>query len=181
MGLFDKNFKEISSAQLFAIIGGIISGIVLAIYMDKIFLIPGMLIIIPGFLEMRGNISGTFASRISSGLFLGIINPSKPNKKIIKGNLRGSFILATIVSLVLGLVAFAFNYFIMGVFTPTIILVPLFAGILSNLILNKVTLLATLYFFKKGHDPNNIMGPFVTTAGDVISTLCLLAVILIVI
>lgn len=181
MGLFDKNFREIFSAQIFAIIGGIIAGVILAVYMDKIFLIPGMLIIIPGFLEMRGNISGTFASRISSGLFLGVINPSKLNKKIISGNLKGSFILAVIVSLALGLLAFAFNYFVTGVVTPVIILVPLLAGILSNFILNRLALFATIYFFRKGHDPNNIMGPFVTTAGDVISTICLLLVILLVI
>ncbi|HUW43406.1 MAG TPA: magnesium transporter [Bacillota bacterium] len=181
MGLFDKNFKEIFSAQLFAIIGGIIAGVVLAVYMDKIFLIPGMLIIIPGFMEMRGNISGTFASRISSGLFLGVINPSKPDKKIIRGNLRGSFILALIVSLALGLVAFIFNYLVMGVLAAKIIIVTLLAGILSNFILNRLTLFTTIYLFKKGHDPNNIMGPFVTTAGDIISTLSLLVIILLII
>jgi len=178
MVLFDKNFKEIFSAQFFAIIGGLIAGVVLAVYVDKIFLIPGMLIIIPGFMEMRGNISGTFASRISSGLFLGIINPYKLNKKIIRGNLRGSFILAIIVSLALGLIAFAFNYIIMGIITPEIILIPLLAGILSNFILNRLTLFTTIYLFKKGHDPNNIMGPFITTAGDVISIISLLVVIL---
>ena len=181
MGLFDKNFREIFSAQIFAIIGGIIAGVVLAIYMDKIFLIPGMLIIIPGFMAMRGNISGTFASRISSGLFLGVINPSKLNKKIINGNLKSSFALATIVSLALGLLAFAFNYLIIGVIAPEIILIPLLAGILSNFILNRLTVFTTIYLFKKGHDPNNIMGPFVTTAGDVISTVSLLIVILLII
>jgi len=181
MGLFDKNFREIFSAQIFAIIGGIIAGVILAIYMDKIFLIPGMLIIIPGFMAMRGNISGTFASRISSGLFLGVINPSKLNRKIINGNLRGSFALAIIVSLALGLLAFAFNYLIIGVIAPEIILIPLLAGILSNFILNRLTVFTTIYHFKKGHDPNNIMGPFVTTAGDVISTISLLVVILLII
>jgi len=181
MGLFDKNFREIFSAQIFAIIGGIIAGVILAIYMDKIFLIPGMLIIIPGFMAMRGNISGTFASRISSGLFLGVINPSKLNRKIINGNLRGSFALAIIVSLALGLLAFAFNYLIIGVIAPEIILIPLLAGILSNFILNRLTVFTTIYLFKKGHDPNNIMGPFVTTAGDVISTISLLVVILLII
>ncbi len=181
MSLFDKNFKEIFSAQLFAVIGGIIAGVVLAVYMDKIFLIPGMLIIIPGFLEMRGNISGTFASRITSGLFLRIIDPAKKNKKIIRGNLKGSFILALIVSLTLGLLAFAFNYLIMGVVVPEIILVPLLAGILSNFILNRLALFATIYFFKKGHDPNNIMGPFITTTGDVVSTISLLVVVLLII
>ncbi len=69
----------------------------------------------------------------------------------------------------------------MGILTPEIIMVPLLAGILSNFILNRLALFATIYFFRRGHDPNNIMGPFVTTAGDVISTISLLVVILLVI
>jgi len=181
MSLFDKNFKEIFSAQLFAIIGGLISGIVLAIYVDKIFLIPGMLIIIPGFMAMRGNISGTFASRISSGLFLGVINPYKLDKKIINGNLKGSFALAMIVSLVLGLIAFAFNYIIMGVIAPKIILIPLLAGILSNFILNRLTLASTIYIKFQQHDPNNIIGPFIATIGDITSIVSLLVVILLIV
>ena len=180
MGLFDKNFREIFSAQLFTIIGGLIAGVILAIYVDKIFLVPGMLIIIPGFMAMRGSISGTSASRISSGLFLGVINPSKLNKNIIKGNIKGSFALAMIVSLLLGLLAFAFNYIIMGVVTPKIILIPLLAGILSNFILNRLTIFSTIYLFKKGHDPNNISGPFITTIGDITSIVSLLIIILLI-
>ncbi|MBU2503753.1 MAG: magnesium transporter [Nanoarchaeota archaeon] len=178
--IFDKSFKEIFSAQLFAIVGGIIAGIVLATYREMIFLIPGMLIVIPGFMAMRGNISGTFASRISSGLFLGVIDPNKPDPKIIRGNLTGSFILAIVVSLALGIIASIFNYIIMGVFVYQIVLIPLFAGILSNFILNPMTLFATMYLFKKGHDPNNIIGPVVTTLGDVTSIISLLLVIIII-
>ena len=174
---FDKGFKEILSAQIFAIIGGLIAGVVLAIYTDRIFLIPGMLIILPGFMAMRGNISGTLASRISSGLFLKVINPNKIHTKLIRGNLRGSFTLGIIVSLVLGLIAFILNYFFIGVLTPLIILIPFLAGLISNFLLTPLTLLATIYIFKKGHDPDNIMGPFVTTIGDVTSIISLLIVV----
>jgi len=175
--IFDKSFKEIFSAQLFSIIGGLIAGIVLATYRERIFLVPGMLIVIPGFMAMRGNISGTFASRISSGLFLRVIDPNKMNSDIIKGNLNGSFILAIIISLALGLIASIFTYIVAGIFVYQIILIPLFAGLLSNFVLNPLTLFATVYLFKKGHDPNNIIGPIVTTLGDVTSIVSLLLVI----
>lgn len=175
--LFDKGFKEIFSAQFFAIIGGLIAGVVLAVYTDKIFLVPGMLIILPGFMAMRGNISGTFASRISSGLFLKVISPKNTHTDLVKGNIRGSFTLGVIVSLILGVIAFLFNYFILNVLAPLIIFIPLLAGILSNLILTPLTFFATVYLFKKGHDPNNIIGPFVTTVGDVTSIISLLLVV----
>ncbi len=179
MHIFDLNFKEIFYSQLFSLISGLFGGTLLAIYTDQILIIPGMLILIPGFLEMRGNISGSFASRLSSGLFLHLINPNHKKSRLIKGNLIASFSLAIIVSLIIGLLAFGFNW-IYGNYTPYIIWIPVMAGIISNLIQLPLALVATLYFFKKGYDPNNIMGPFITSTGDVISILSLLLAVMII-
>jgi len=174
MSIFDKNFREIFSSQIVSIIGGLITGTAIAIYTDKLLLIPGMLILLPGFLEMRGNISGSLASRLSSGLFLGVIKPKHYNTKIIRGNLWASFFEAMAVSLALGILAFLFNYFLLGVYTPTIIILPIIAAVIANTIETVLTLFTTFYLFKKGHDPNNIMGPFVTSTGDITSTVALL-------
>jgi mgtE-like transporter len=175
--IFDRNFREILTSQFVSITGGLIAGIALAVYTDKLLLIPGMLILIPGFLEMRGNISGSFASRLSSGLFLGVIKPeqkARTNKKILRGNLLASFALAMIVSGVLGCIALGFNYFVLGIWTPTIIFIALIAGIIANAIEIPLTAFFTFYLFRKGHDPNNIMGPFITSTGDIISIVSLL-------
>lgn len=180
MGIFDNNFKEVFSSQLVSILGGLIVGTILAVYTNKILLIPGMLILLPGFLEMRGNISGSLASRLSSGLFLGVIKKNKINTKIIRGNLIAAILLAIIVSLALGIVTFLFNYFIMNIFTLRIIFLPLIAGIIANIIEVPLTLFVTFYLFKKGHDPNNIMGPFVTSTGDVTSVVSLLVALIII-
>ncbi len=180
MNIFDRGFKEILTSQIVSIIGGIIAGTVLAVYTDKILLIPGMLILLPGFLEMRGNISGTFASRLSSGLFLGVINPKKMHTKLVRGNVLASLLLAILVSLVLGVVAYFFSLLVFDVSTPKIILIPVFAGVLASLVEIPITLLATFFLFRKGHDPNNIMGPFVTSTGDVTSVLSLLVALVLI-
>ena len=177
MKFFDRDFREILSSQLVSLIGGLIAGFLLSVYTDKLLLFPGMFVLLPGFLEMRGNISGSFSSRLSSGLFLRVINPDKIHTKIIEGNLKASFFLAIVVSVFLGIIAMAFNYVIGGVLTPKIILIPVIAGILANAVEIPLTLFVTLYLFKKGHDPNNIMGPFVTSTGDVTSTISLLLVL----
>ncbi len=179
MGLFDSNFREILSSQLVSVAGGLVAGAILAAHTGTLLLLPGMLILLPGFLEMRGNISGSFASRLSSGLFLGVINPNRFSTKLIRGNLAASFFLAVIVSFMLGLLAFAFNYFVIGIFTPKMIIIPVLAGAIANAIEIPLTLFFTFYFFRKGHDPNNIMGPFVTSTGDITSIVALvIAVIL---
>ncbi len=179
MRLFDKEFSELFTSQIISIIGGLIAGTVLLIYTDKLLLIPGMLILLPGFLEMRGNISGTFASRLSSGLFLGVIKPKLRETHLIKGNLVASFFLAVITSLALGLIAYGFNYFVLGISTPNIILLPVIAGIIANAIEIPLTLFTTFYLFKKGHDPNNFMGPFITSTGDITSIVALLIALVI--
>lgn len=180
MDLLDKNFKEIFSAQMVSIFGGLIAGTILAIYADKILLIPGMLILLPGFLEMRGNISGTLASRLSSGLFLGVVQKDGFKAKIIIANILASSFLAVVVSFCLGMIAYFFNYILLGISTPAIVLIPAIAGIIANGVEIPITLAATFYLFKKGHDPNNIMGPFVTSTGDVTSIAALLIALVIV-
>ncbi|MDO8538361.1 MAG: magnesium transporter [archaeon] len=180
MQIFDDSFKDIFSSQLISIFWGLAAGIILAIYTNEILLIPGMLILLPGFLEMRGNISGAAASRISSGMFLGIIKPDAFSSPTVRGNIIASFILAIIISLFLGIVAFAFTLFVFGVFETKIIFIALIAGIIANTVEIAITVTATFYLFKKGHDPNNIMGPFITSTGDLTSIIALLIALVII-
>lgn len=180
MAIFSRSFGDIAISQIVSILGGFIVGITIAIYVDKIILIPGMLIILPGFLEMRGNISGSFASRLSSGLFLGVIKPNEFKTRVIRGNIIASFLLAVVISFALGLVTFLFNLILLKIYAPKIILIPLIAGIIANAIETPLTLFATFYLFRKGHDPNNIMGPFITSTGDITSTVALLVTLAII-
>lgn len=179
MSIFDHNFKEIFSSQIVSQIGGLIAGTVIAIYKDQLLLLPGMLVLLPGFLEMRGNIGGSLSSRISSGLFLGVIHKNKINSKIVRGNLLASFLLGLVISLSLGLIAFLFNYFIFDIMNTKIILLPVLAGILAAIIEVPLALWATFYFFRNKHDPNNIMGPFITTVADIVSVFSLLLVMVV--
>lgn len=180
MNIFDKNFKEILSSELISIIGGLFAGIILAIYTENIFVIPGMLIILPGFLELKGNISGSFSARLSSGLFLKIIDPNKYNTKQIRQNIIASLFLSIFVCLILGFIAFLVNYILFGIYYYKIILIPIIAGIISNIIELPITLFLTFYIFRKGYDPNNIVGPLLTTIGDFVSVIALLFTIFIV-
>jgi len=177
MAFFDNDFKEIFSAQLSSIFGGLIAGTLLAFFTNQLLLVPAMLILLPGFLELRGNISGSFASRISSGLFLGVINPNKLNSRIILSNIIASFVLVFFVSLVLGFFAFIFYFIFTSMLFFKIIFLAVIAGIISNAIEIPLTLILTIYFFKKGHDPNNIMGPFITSTGDIVSIISLVLVL----
>ena len=178
MQIFDKTFKEIISAQTIPLIGGLLAGTILAFFTDQLILIPGLLIILPGFLELRGSVSGSIASRLSSGLFLKAINPRHVPKSIIRGNVLASFFLVTLVSFFLGLIALLATFLLTKIFVWKLLFLPVLAAIIADIIETPITMFLTLYFFRKGHDPNNIMGPFITSTGDLTSVLALVLVIL---
>ncbi|MDO8625145.1 MAG: magnesium transporter [Candidatus Diapherotrites archaeon] len=180
MHLFDANFREMLGGGSIALVGGLFGGALLVAYTNQLFLIPGLLVLLPGFLELRGNISGSFSARLSSGLFLGMVNSHRFKSHVVIENLVASFVLAISALLTLGLLAFAFNYLLLGVVYYEIILIPLLAGILANAVELPLTLFATFYLFNHGHDPSNIMGPFVTTTGDITSILALLLAVMLI-
>lgn len=138
-----------------------------------------MFILIPGFLELRGNISGSLSSRLSSGLFLGVIKPKIKNDHLLNGNVIASFILTILICAILGLLAFLFEYILFGIFYIKIIFIAVFAGFIANAMLIPLSVYFTFYLFRKGHDPNNFMGAILTAFGDVASVVSLIFVVMI--
>ncbi|HLC92619.1 MAG TPA: magnesium transporter [archaeon] len=180
MWLSDKNFHDILYSQLFSVAAGLLAGLALFSYKQELFLLPGLLILLPGFLEMRGSISGSFASRISSGLFLGVISHEKLNTRLIRSNLIASFALALLVSFALGTIASLFTFFFSGAIYLEIIVIAVLAGLIANAIEIPIALFSTFYLFRKGHDPNNVIGPFILSTGDLVSILSLMVAVAVV-
>ncbi|MBI4175996.1 MAG: magnesium transporter [Candidatus Aenigmarchaeota archaeon] len=175
-----SDFREILFAEIISVTGGLFAGFLLALTTDRFYLIPGLLILIPGFLEMRGSISGSLAARLSSGMILGATKPEFAHNRIMKGNVIAAILLALAVSLMLGVIAFGLSWLVFGKAIISIILISVLAGLLSNIIEIPVTIATTFWLFRKGYDPNNIMGPYVTTVGDIVSILSLLIAIMII-
>lgn len=172
--MFGKDFREILTAEFISVTGGVLAGTALAFATGEIALIPGLLIVLPGFLEMRGNVSGSLSSRLSSGLFLGVVKPRMEHNRIVRGNVVASFLLAIAACLILGCLAYAVNLLVFGVANPAIFFIVLLAGLIANIIEIPATIFFTFWLFRGGHDPNNVMGPFVTTLGDIVSVCSLL-------
>lgn len=180
MRVFTKDFKEILFTQIISITGGILAGSFLAFALDKIYLIPGIFILLPGLLDMRGDISGSLSARLGAGLHLGAVKPRVYKNRILKGNIIAAFLLTVIVSIFLGIIAYFANYIIFDVNYPKIILFSVLTAFLASLIEVPLTIITTFWLFRHDFDPNNIMGPYISTTGDVITILSLLLVVVLI-
>ncbi|MCD4703239.1 MAG: magnesium transporter [Methanosarcinaceae archaeon] len=166
--------KEALPFQFMAIIGGIFAGMILSNMTDEIQLIPGLIVIAPAVLGMRGNISCTLGSRLGSAIHMGLITKIENNPELTN-NIGGSLLLSLMLSIILGILGHLMTV-MMGMESAgalTLTLIAVIAGVSSGIILSVVTVFIALSVFRFGFDPDNVVTPSIATIGDIVSMLML--------
>ena len=160
--------KEGLIALFICAVGDLIAGVILGKMTFFLETFPGLLVIIPGAIGMRGNIFGSFASRLSTNLHIGLIAPEFEFSEQLNYNIFSSFVLTLVLSIFLGIVAKIFclllRYPSMSIID--FILICTIAGIISNIIMLPITMLVSFKSFKHGWDPDNITSPIIAAFGD---------------
>lgn len=178
--LLDKDFKEIISGEFISVTGGVLAGYFLSRITNHLELIPGLLIVIPALLELHGNILGSLSGRISTRLHLKQLKPKFYKSKILSDNIIASFLLMALVSLIIGLIAFLATSIFFKQVEINILFISFGAGIVSALFTIPLTVKSVFYLFKRKLDPDDIMGPYITTIGDISVIIAVLIVLLVI-
>jgi len=145
-------------------------------------LLPGLIVMVPPLLDLRGNINGALASRLGTALHTGIIRPRLALTAELKANLASSLILSFIASATIGLFSYAMCVVTgaesIGVLS--LVAIAVIAGFTSGLILAAMTVLVAVISYNRGLDPDNITSPTMATLGDFVTVACIfLSVILV--
>ncbi len=160
--------------EIMATFGGVIAGIILSGMAEEIELIPGLIVIAPAVMGLRGNISCTLGSRLGSAIHLGLITKLERNPELIN-NISGSLLLSLFLSIFLGLMG---HYITVALGLPSagaviLTLIAVISGVLSGIILAIVAALLSVGMVKYGFDPDNIVTPAIATIGDIVAMLML--------
>lgn len=159
---------EGSTALFIAAITGIIAGIFLSKMTGDLEVLPGLLVLIPGAIGMRGNIFGALGSRLSSNLHIGLLSPELKKSDILNQNIIASIILTIIMSIFLAFMAKGFSI-ALGFESISIVdftVISVLGGIFSGLILLPATILISLKSYENGWDPDNVTTPLIASMGD---------------
>ncbi|WP_445475641.1 magnesium transporter [Methanococcoides methylutens] len=164
--------KEALPFQILATLGGALAGLILAGMTDELEMIPGLIVIAPAVLGMRGNVSCTLGSRLGSAIHMGLITKIENNPELTN-NIFGSLLLGLILSVVLGIMGHLMTVLLglesAGVLSLTLIAV--LAGVSSGIILSVIAVLLAIGMFRFGFDPDNVVTPAIATIGDIVSML----------
>jgi mgtE-like transporter len=158
-------------ALLISAFAASLAGMYLGSVSEVLELIPGLMVLLPPSINMRGSISGVLASRLSSSMHLGEFEVDFRNTSVLGGNLRASLIVTVVIAFILGVLANLISRAWGLEVIPVIdfILISVISGIISGLIVMVITLVVSLICYRRGLDLDMIAAPTVTTSGDVVT------------
>ena len=131
---------------------------------------------IPAFLEEGGNIGSILASRLSSRLHLGLIEPEFKLDKNLVMELISSFILCFCVFPLVGIMNFISSKLtnLQTLNLIDTILLTTISGVILTIIISLITVLLSFISYRRGYDPDNILIPIVTSTADILGIMILI-------
>jgi mgtE-like transporter len=159
-------------ALLVASLGNLLAGLTLGAITDTLESLPGLLVLIPAAIGMRGNIFGALGSRFSTAIHTGTFRVSRRLDTFVGQNVAASLVLSLSISLVLAVLAKAVSV-AFGVANSIsivdFVVISVVGGMLSSIVVLVVVIVVTTAAVRFELDLDNVSTPIVTAAGDVVT------------
>ena len=176
-------YREAVPILLVALLGGLFAGLVLEEILESVAQFPGLLVMVPVFLATRGNVYGALGGRIASGLHQGLLEPRFEYNERLVNAVLASFINGIGISVVIGVITWVGLTRLPGweaAALGELVGIMFIAGFLTSFVMIAGLLGLIFAGYKIGYDPDNLVGPIVTTLGDIFGMLFLLISILVI-
>jgi len=149
--------------------GGLLAGSVLGGMNAELEAVPGLLVMVPAFLAIRGSVYGSLGSRLSSALHQGLIEPVFEVDDRLANAVLAAILNGLSASVFAAILTFGLLSALDARVAPLwmLVFIALVGGGLAGLALVVVIVTVVFTGFRRGMNPDDLVGPAVTTAGDV--------------
>ncbi len=164
--------RQALAALLVSSGGDLLAGLTLGAITGTLEDLPGLLVLVPAAIGMRGNIFGALGSRLGTSIHTGTFRLSRRRDTVVGQNILAAAALTLAVSAALAVlaktIASAFGV------SDTISLADFFVisiigGVLSSIVVLALTLGVAALSVRRGWDMDNVAAPLVTAAGDMVT------------
>jgi mgtE-like transporter len=133
---------------------------------------PGLLVLVPAAIGLRGNVFSTLGSRLSTAIHMGTLRLNLRRTGVLGQNVVASLVLTVGMSLLLAVVTVLIS--VATGLEDTIpvtdmALVSIFGGILASIVVLATTIGLAAGAVRYGWDLDNVIAPTISTLGDVLT------------
>ncbi|MDQ1385437.1 MAG: mgtE-like transporter [Actinomycetota bacterium] len=152
--------------------GDLVTGLTLASITHTLNLLPGLIVLIPAAIGMRGNIFGALGSRLGTQIHAGTFRLSRRVDTPVGQNMAAAIVLSLTISAVLAVLAkVMLDAFSFGrtISIADFMVVSVVGAILSSLVVLVLTVAVAAFCANRDLDLDNVAAPIVTAAGDMVT------------
>ncbi len=165
-----RAYREGVPALSASVVGGLLAGVVLGGMRAELKAVPGLLVLVPALLATRGNVYGSLGARVATALHQGLVEPRLGARderlaRAIAAAIANGLLASSLAAVAAYLVLSGLGQSSAPLWT--LVAVAVASGLLSGVALSVVVVTAAFAGYRRGYNPDTIVAPVVTTAGDV--------------
>jgi mgtE-like transporter len=152
--------------------GDLLAGLTLGAITGTLESLPGLLVLVPAAIGMRGNVFGALGSRLGTAIHTGTFRLSRRMDTVVGQNLAVSLSLSLSISLVLAVLAKVISVGFGLENTISIadfVVISVIGGFLSSIVVLAITVAVAQLSTRRNWDLDNVSSPIVTAAGDMVT------------
>jgi mgtE-like transporter len=171
-----RTLRQGTVALALSTCAGFVAGLVLGSMTGTLEELPGLLVLIPAAVGMRGAIFGAMGARLGTGVAAGLFEPTLRRGSLLSRNVVVGIVSALLTSFYLaGLASLVASAFSREGVIPfwDLVTISVTGGVLASSIALVVTIGIAVLSFRKGWDLDAVSTPMVTAIGDMVTLPCL--------
>jgi mgtE-like transporter len=149
--------------------GDLLAGLALGFMTHSLSRLPGLFLLIPAAIGMRGNIFGALGSRLGTGMHAGQFEPSRDRESFLGQNVLAAVYLTLSTSLFLAaaarVVSVALGFTSISIWDYTVI--SILGGVLGSIVVGAASIGIAVWSRRRGWDLDSVSAPLVTAIGDI--------------
>ncbi len=171
-------YREALPVLLLSGLGLVVAGLLLGEMEGILDRTPGLIVMVPVLIALRGGVSGALGARMGSAIHMGLVEPGNLWNEEARQGVLAAILLSLTLSALTGVLGH-FTTVLLGLPSAglgTLVLIATIAGTVAGLLQVGITFGVLLLAFRRGLDPDNVTTPTLATVGDIITVLLLFLV-----
>jgi mgtE-like transporter len=158
-------------ALVISSLGSLVAGIALGSITGTLEALPGLMVLVPAAIGMRGNIFGALGSRLGTSIHSGLYEPTRQRGGILYQNIYAVTVLTFAVSLLEGGLAKTLSvaFGVESISMLDFVVIAVLGGVVSSFVVGTFTVALASGAHRRGWDLDSVAGPLITAAGDMVT------------